>query len=81
MQQGKATEEAAVQQVKLLEQSVATMQARLADKSTENQLAAQKNQQQYDIDVGKLRIEEQKLMLQMQQITTNNGQEALGAPR
>jgi hypothetical protein len=75
MQQGKATEEAAVQQVKLLEQSVATMQARLADKSTENQLAAQKNQQQYEIDVGKLRIEEQKLMLQMQQITRNNGQD------
>jgi hypothetical protein len=67
LQQGKATEEAAVQTVKLLEQQVATMQARLADKTTENQLSAQKQQQDYAIAVGKLRVEEQKLMLQMQQ--------------
>jgi chromosome segregation ATPase len=76
MQQGKATEEAAVQQVKLLEQQVAQMQARMADKSEENQLDAQKNQQDHAFNMAKLRLEEQKLMLAMAQMQQQpvNGQ-------
>jgi len=81
MQQGKATEEAAVQQVKLLEQQVAQMQVRMADKSEENQLDAQKNQQDHAFNMAKLRLEEQKLMLDMaqqasQQAVSTNGQES-----
>lgn len=67
MQQGKATEEAAVQQLKLVEQQVAQMQARLADKQQENQLDAQKNTQAHEFNMAKLRLEEQKLMLEMAQ--------------
>jgi Phage P22-like portal protein len=81
MQQDKATQEAAVQQVKLLEQQVATSQARLADKQQENQLDAQKNQQDHDFNMARLRLEEQKLMLEMaqmqQQAVSVNGQEGL----
>lgn len=68
MQQGKATEEAAVQQVKLLEQQVAQMQARMADKGQENQLEAQKNTQAHEFNMAKLRLEEQKLLLEMAQM-------------
>jgi hypothetical protein len=78
MQQGKATEEAAVQQVKLLEQQVATAQARLADKQQENQLDAQKNQQDHEFNMAKLRLEEQRLLLemaQMQATVSQNGQD------
>lgn len=67
LQQSKTTEETAVQQVKLLEQSVAAMQARLQDKTTENQLTAQKQQMDYDIDRGKLQLEAQKLGMAAQQ--------------
>jgi len=78
MQQGKATEDAAVQQVKLLEQQVAQMSARMADKQEENQLDAQKNQQAHEFNMAKLRLEEQKLLLEMaqmqQQAVSMNGQ-------
>jgi hypothetical protein len=67
LQESAQQSEVATQQVKLLEQQVAAMQARLADKAEENQLTAQKNQMDYDVDMGKLRIEEQKLLLQAQQ--------------
>jgi hypothetical protein len=67
MQQDKATQEAAIQQVKLLEQQVATMQTRLADKQQENQLDAQKNAWAHEVDLLKLRLEEQKMLMQAQQ--------------
>lgn len=72
LQEAKQTEEVATQSVKLLEQQVAVMQARLADKQTENQLQAQKQQMDYDIDRGKLALEAQKLGLQAEQVM--NGQ-------
>jgi hypothetical protein len=76
MQQSKQTEEVATQQMKLLEQQVATMQARLADKQEENQLQAMKQQQEYQIDLAKLRLEEQKFVATFQQSQqSQNGQE------
>jgi hypothetical protein len=68
MQQDKVTQDAAVQQVKLLEQQVATSQARLADKQQENQLDAQKNQQAHEFNMAKLHLEEQKLLMEMAQM-------------
>ena len=50
LQQSQQTEQVATQQVKLLEQQVATMQARMADKKQENQIDVQKSQWQYEID-------------------------------
>ena len=67
MQQTQQTEQVATQQVKLLEQQVATMQARLADKQAENQLDAQKNQLDHDYNMARLRLEEQKLLLDIAQ--------------
>jgi hypothetical protein len=78
MQQDKGTQEAAIQQVKLLEQQVAAAQARLADKSQENQLEAQKNTQAHEYNMAKLHLEEQKLLMEMaqmqQQAVSQNGQ-------
>jgi hypothetical protein len=54
--------------VKLLEQQVATSQARLADKQQENQLDAQKNQQAHEFNMAKLHLEEQKLLMEMAQM-------------
>jgi hypothetical protein len=67
LQQTAQTEQVATQQMKLLEQEVAAARARLADKQAENQLQAMKQQQEYEIDLAKLRLEEQKFMLSMQQ--------------
>lgn len=81
MQQVQQTEQVATQQLALAEQQVAQMQARLADKQQENQLDAQKNQLAHDFNMAKLRLEEQKLLLeiaQMQQqqaLVSANGQE------
>lgn len=65
LQQSKMTEETAVQQLKLVEQQVATMQARLADKAQENQLQAQKQQQDYEIAKEKNLLEAEKLRMDM----------------
>ena len=67
LDQSKQTETVATQQVALLEQQVATMNARLADKKEENQLQAVKQQQEYEIDRQKLILEEQKLVMTFQQ--------------
>ena len=67
LQESTQISEVSKQQVALLEQQVATMQARMADKQAENQLDAQKNQQSYEIELAKLRLEEQKLLFEMQQ--------------
>lgn len=75
LQDSQQVSEVSKQQVALLEQQVAQMQARLADKQQENQLEAMKNQHQYEIDLMKLRLEEQKLILQeQQQQNSQNGQ-------
>jgi hypothetical protein len=77
LQDSKTTEETAVQAVKLLEQQVATMQARMADKTEENALESQKNQQDHAFQMAKLDLERQKLLLdmaQMQQRAAMNGQ-------
>ena len=71
-QQAQEQAQVSTQQVALLEQQVATMQARLSDKQQENQLQAMKQQQEYEIDLAKLRLEEQKFMLSVQQ--SQNGQ-------
>jgi hypothetical protein len=75
-QQAQQQSQVATQQVALLEQQVATMQARLADKQEENQLQAMKQQQDYQIDLAKLRLEEQKFVATFQQSQqSQNGQE------
>jgi hypothetical protein len=71
-QQAQEQAQVSTQQVALLEQQVAVMQANLSDKQAENQLQAQKQQQEYEIDLGKLRLEEQKFMLSAHQ--AQNGQ-------
>ena len=80
-QNEEATQQAqvATQQVALLEQQVATMNARLADKKEENQLQAVKQQQDYAVDVAKIRLEEQKLLMTFQQSQqSQNGAEGAG---
>jgi hypothetical protein len=59
----------ATQQLALTEQQVATLHTRLADKSEENQLKAQENKQDYDIAMLKLRLEERKMLLELQRQT------------
>ena len=76
LQQSQQTEQVATQQVKLLEQQVATMQARMADKTQENQIDVQKSQWQYEIDRQKNELTLMELQLkysQQAQMPTANG--------
>jgi len=82
MQQDKATQEAAIQQLKLVEQQVATLQTRLADKQNEIQADMQKAQWQHDIDLQKVMLDAEELRLkyglqaaEMQQAVSPTGQE------
>jgi hypothetical protein len=76
LQQSQQTEQVATQQVKLLEQQVATMQARMADKHAENQIDVQKSQWQYEVDKEKNQLAMLELQLkysQQAQMPTANG--------
>lgn len=76
LQQSQQTEQVATQQVKLLEQQVATMQARMADKTQENQIDVQKSQWDYEINRQKNELTLLELQLkysQQAQMPTANG--------
>lgn len=76
LQQSQQTEQVATQQVQLLEQQVATMQARMADKTQENQIDVQKSQWQYEIDRQKNELTLLELQLKYSQqapLNTANG--------
>jgi hypothetical protein len=78
LEQSKQTEQVSTQQLALAEKTVADMRVKLDTKDQENQLEAQKNQWDHEVDMLKLRLDEQKLMLamaQMQQVSSQNGQE------
>jgi uncharacterized membrane-anchored protein YhcB (DUF1043 family) len=59
--------EVSKQQLVLTEQRNATLETRLADKSQDNQLEAQKNQRDYEVEIGRLRLDEQRLLFEMEQ--------------
>ena len=67
LQESKQTEQVATQQVALLEQQVATMQARMADKTQDNQIEVQKSQWQYEVDKEKNELAMLELQLKYSQ--------------
>lgn len=74
MQQAQQTQQLATQQLALTEQENARLKTQMADKEQENALETQKNQQAHDYNMARLRLEEQKLLLeiaQMQQQAVN----------
>ena len=68
MQQTQQTQQVATQQLALTEQENARLKTQMADKQQENQLEAQKNQLDHDYNMARLRLEEQKLLLEVAQM-------------
>jgi hypothetical protein len=77
LQQSKQTEQVATQQLALAEKAVADMKVKLDDKGQENQLDAEKNRQAHEFNMAKLRLEEQKLLLEIAQMQQQQAEAVL----
>ena len=66
LQEATQLAEVSKQQLTLTEQRNATLETRLADKAQDNQLEAQKNQRDYEVEMRKLQLDEQRFLLEVQ---------------
>ena len=66
LQEATQIAEVSKQQLVLTEQRNATLETRLADKQADNQLEAQKNQRDYEVEIARLRLDEQRLLFEME---------------
>jgi portal protein len=76
LQEAQQQSQLATQQLALTERANADLKVKLDDKSQENALKAQENQQEYALELRKLQLEEQKFVWQMQQVPPASAQAA-----
>ena len=76
LQEATQIAEVSKQQLVLTEQRNATLETRLADKQADNQLEAQKNQRDYEVEMRKLQLDEQRFLLEVQKAQQPQNEQA-----